>query len=117
MYFHVKRVIGQFDRTLARSVSPAAPLSPLPCPRRWGTPNQGASMFHVIAVLWMLTVPSMAMADPPQPRPGNSEFGHSHKQHGAPGPLALAGIPGLIVAGYGVWYWLRKRRDDREMWY
>lgn len=42
---------------------------------------------------------------------GNCENapGHEKKTHGAPGPIAGAGLP-ILAIGYGV-YWLVKRRS------
>ncbi|HEY9127674.1 MAG TPA: hypothetical protein VIM62_11140 [Acidobacteriaceae bacterium] len=58
---------------------------------------------------------SLSMAAPSAACNGNGNCsnapGHGGSIHGAPGPLAGAGLP-ILAIGYGV-YWLTKRRRAR----
>lgn len=81
-------------------------------------------MLHIISLILILSMtPSFADPKPPPYINPHSRFPDGppglkhHNTHGVPAPLMAAGLPTLLVAGYGVYYWLRRRKDDREMWY
>jgi len=69
-------------------------------------------MFHILALLWLFIL-TPALAAPPEPRPGNSEYGRSHN-HGAPGPLLAAGIPSILL--FAGTYWCFNRIRNRRYW-
>jgi len=75
----------------------------------------GLTLFAAAASLLLAT------AAPALAGPGNSDFGHSGGNgigsggRGAPGPLAGAGLPFLLVAGVaGAYKLIRRRRDENR---
>jgi hypothetical protein len=45
-------------------------------------------------------------------RGGDRDWDRGHEVHGAPGPIAGAGLP-FVAVGYGI-YWLIKRRRKTD---
>jgi hypothetical protein len=63
-----------------------------------------------LAFALMVVTPPALAGERGEHEHGHSEHGHGHGHnvHGAPGPIAGAGLP-ILAIGYGV-YWLVKRR-------